>query len=106
MDINKVFLLGHAGKDMEIRAIASGKTVATFSLATSNGKNKPPEWHNIETWDPPEWLHITKGDLVLVEGRIKTDTWEKEGVKKYKTKIVGIAQKLGGGKASEDDVPF
>ena len=97
--LNKVQLIGYMGKDPEVRFTQGGKAVANFSLATdesyknSDGeKIKKTEWHNLVIWGPSvenfvqKYLH--KGDLIYVEGKLQTRSWEdKEGNKKYTTEI-------------------
>jgi single-strand DNA-binding protein len=96
--LNKVQLIGRMGKDPEIRYTAGGQAVANFSIATDESyKNKDGEkvkqtsWHNLVIWGPSvenfvqPYLH--KGDLVYVEGKLQTRSWEKDGEKKYTTEI-------------------
>lgn len=95
--VNKVILLGNCGKDPEIRYLPSGKAVANFSIATSEKyKDKSgntvenTEWHNCEAWEKTAEIvekFLKKGNKVYVEGKIKTDSWEDNGVKKYAVKI-------------------
>lgn len=96
--INKVILVGHLGKDPEVRHLDSGVSVATFPLATSETYNKDnkrieqTEWHNIVMWRgladiAAKYLH--KGKLVYIEGKLRTRHFEdKEKVKKYITEVV------------------
>jgi len=105
--INKVILVGHLGRDPEVRYTPSGDAVADVSLATTeyykdkNGeRNEKTEWHNLVMWRTQaefakEWLK--KGQLVYVEGRLQTRQWEdKEGQKRSKTDIqVGQITTLG-----------
>ena len=96
--INKAILVGHLGKDPEIRALESGTKVASFPLATSETyRNKEgqrieqTEWHNIVAWRGLAEIsekYLKKGNMVYIEGRIKTRNYEKDGVKKYITEIV------------------
>jgi single-strand DNA-binding protein len=96
--VNRVILVGHLGRDPEVRYTPSGDAVADVSLATTETyKNKEgerqdrTEWHNLVLWRAQaefakEWLK--KGQLVYVEGRIQTRSWEnKEGQKRNKTEI-------------------
>lgn len=95
--INKVILVGHLGKDPEVKHFDNGGAVAKFSLATtetykdrSGNRVDQTEWHNIEVWGEQakiaeQWLR--KGKLIYIEGSIRTDSWEDNGVKKYATKI-------------------
>ena len=95
--INKVILVGHLGKDPEVRTLDSGAKVARFSLATTesfkdkNGERKDQtEWHNIVCWrnlaDIAE-QYLNKGKQIYVEGRIRNRSWEDNGIKKYATEI-------------------
>jgi len=95
--INKVILIGHLGRDPEVRTIESGAKVARFSLATTetfkdkNGERKDQtEWHNIICWrglaDIAE-AYLKKGGLIYVEGRLRSRSWEDNGIKKYTTEI-------------------
>jgi single-strand DNA-binding protein len=96
--INKVILVGHLGRDPEVRYTPNGDAVAEVSLATTetfknrDGKKEDrTEWHNLIIWRgqaefAKEWLK--KGQLVYVEGRLQTRQWEdKEGQKRSKTEI-------------------
>lgn len=91
--VNKVQLLGNLGNDPEIRTTPAGKTVASFSLATQTGygDNAKTEWHSITAWEKTAdavGKFLKKGSKVFVEGRISYETSEKDGVKRYFTKIV------------------
>src|SRR6201991_3668749 len=96
--INKVILVGHLGKDSEIRYLEGGVAVATFPLATSETFNKDgrkveqTEWHNIVMWRGLADVaakYLQKGKLVYIEGKLRTRSFEdKEGVKKYTTEVV------------------
>ncbi|MCX6137984.1 MAG: single-stranded DNA-binding protein [Ignavibacteriales bacterium] len=96
--LNKVQLIGHLGKDPELKYTPSGVAVATFSIATNESwkdqegnVQERTEWHNIVAWRKlaeicGEWLK--KGRRIYLEGRIQTRSYEKDGVKKYITEIV------------------
>jgi single-strand DNA-binding protein len=95
--VNKVILVGHLGKDPEIRTFESGQKKASFSLATTeaykdkNGNRvEQTEWHNIVCWrnlaDIAE-QYLNKGKLIFVEGRLRTRSWEENGTKRYITEI-------------------
>lgn len=96
--INKVILVGHLGKDPEVRHLDGGVTVASFPLATSESYNKDgkkieqTEWHNIVMWRGLADIaskYLQKGKLVYIEGKLRTRSFEdKEGHKKYTTEIV------------------
>jgi single-strand DNA-binding protein len=96
--INKVILVGHLGKDPEVRHLEGGVTVASFPLATSETFNKDgkrveqTEWHNVVLWRGLAEVaskYLQKGKLVYIEGKLRTRSFEdKEKVKKYVTEIV------------------
>ena len=96
--INKVILVGHLGKDPEVRYLDGGVSVASFPLATSETFNKDgkkveqTEWHNIVLWRSLADVaakFLQKGNLVYIEGKLRTRSFEdKEGVKKYTTEVV------------------
>lgn len=97
--MNRVILLGRLGKDPDVKALPSGHTVAHLSLATDEpGKKaadgtreKKTEWHNLTAWGRTAELagqYLGKGSQVLVEGRLQTRSYEKDGVKHYATEVV------------------
>jgi single-strand DNA-binding protein len=96
--INKVILVGHLGKDPEVRHLDGGVAVASFPLATSETFNKDgrkveqTEWHNIVMWRGLADVaakFLQKGKLVYIEGKLRTRSFEdKEGIKKYTTEVV------------------
>jgi single-strand DNA-binding protein len=106
--LNKVMLIGNLGKDPETRTLQSGMTVTTITVATNesytdrNGnKVDQTEWHNVELWDNLSKIasqYLRKGSPVFIEGKIKTDSWEDNGVKKYSTKIRALGLQLLGAK--------
>ena len=89
--MNKVILIGRLGKDPEQR-IVNEKIMVSFSLATTEKwkTGERTEWHNMACWDGPAKFikdYCVKGDLVAVEGDIRYETYDKDGEKKYITKI-------------------
>ena len=119
--VNKVILLGNAGKDPDIRHLEGGVTVASFPLATtesfrdksSGEKREQTEWHNIVMWrslaESVEKSELKKGDRVYLEGKIRTRQWQdKESNKRFTVEIVAdtftiINRKRD--KAGEDGTP-
>ena len=103
--MNRVTLIGRLGQDPEVRYTESGKAVANFSLATSEGRsdNQRTEWHRIVCWEKTAELvgqYLNKGRQVCVEGRIQTRKWtDKEGTEKYTTEIVAYSVEFLGSKA-------
>ena len=93
-----MILVGHLGKDPEMRYLEGGVSVTSFPLATSETYTKDgqkveqTEWHNIVMWRglaDVAGKFLQKGKLVYIEGKLRTRSFEdKEGVKKYTTEIV------------------
>jgi single-strand DNA-binding protein len=109
---NRVVLLGNVTRDPELRYVPSGMAVTDLGLAVNDRrKNANGEWVEETTFvDITLWgrtaevacEYLSKGSPVFIEGRLKLDTWEKEGKKNSKLKVVGeklqlIGQKGGGG---------
>ena len=97
--LNRVQLIGNLGKDPESKFTPTGKNVAHFSIAISQrwktgGETKEyTEWVNIEAWGRLGEVcqeYLKKGNLVYIEGRLKTDKYEHEGETKYYTKVVAL----------------
>lgn len=96
--INKVILLGHVGKDPEVKHLDNDRVVAKFTLATSESyKSKTgekvtnTEWHNIVCWRSLAEIagrYVKKGTTLYVEGKIRSRSYDdKDGNKKYFTEI-------------------
>jgi single-strand DNA-binding protein len=97
--INKVTLIGHLGKDPEIRHFENGGSVARLTVATSDSyKDKDgnwqnqTEWHNVTAWralaESAE-KYLKKGNLVFVEGKLSTRKYtDSNGVEKYATEVI------------------
>lgn len=106
--LNQAILIGHVGKDPDVRTLDGGIKVATFSLATSTGGYKKqdgtdvPErtqWHNIVCWRGLADLcekFVRKGDRLTILGTIGYREYEKDGVKRYATDIVAYDLLLSG----------
>ena len=106
MSLNKVLLIGNAGRDPEIRHLESGTMNATFSLATteryrdrSTGEMKEQtEWHNIVCWRNLAEIaekYVKKGTQLFIEGRIRTRSYnDKDGNTKYMTEILADNMQL------------
>lgn len=107
-------MVGRLGKDPEVRHLESGATVANFSIATSEtykdkntGERKElTEWHNIVLWrglaDIAE-KYLKKGDMVYIEGKLKTRSWDKDGITRYTTEVVGDNMTMMGGAPSSSN---
>jgi len=111
--VNKVILVGRLGKDPEVRHLESGASVANFPIATSEsykdrntGERKEiTEWHNIVLWRGLAEVaekYLKKGDMVYIEGKLRTRSWEKDGITRYTTEVVGDSMTMLGTKGSGD----
>ena len=90
--LNKVMIIGHLGRDPEMRYTPSGRPVTTFAVATSRSwssmdgeRHQETEWFNVVAWGNLAEIckqYLTKGQQVYIEGRLQTRKWEdKEGNK-------------------------
>lgn len=106
MNLNKVVIVGRTTDKPESKMLQSGQEVCSFSMATSrvwndkNGaKQENTEFHRVVVWGKmaatvAQW--VEKGQLILVEGRLQTRTWEgKDGKKNYTTEIVAESVQFG-----------
>ena len=97
--INKVILIGHLGKDPEVRYLEGGTAVAKFPLATSETytakdgrKIEQTEWHNVVMWRGLADIagkYLQKGKQVYIEGKLRSRSYDdKEGNKRYITEVI------------------
>jgi single-strand DNA-binding protein len=115
--VNKVILVGNLGRDPEVRYMPNGEAVCNFSIATTENwkdksgvKQEKTEWHNVVMYRKLAEIageYLKKGRPVYVEGRLQTRKWEKDGVTRYSTEIIGdnmqmLGSKSDGGGASYD----
>lgn len=123
MNLNKVFILGNLTRDPERRSLPSGQPVVSFGLATNRfftnndgEKEKRTEFHNVTAFRnlaKTADQYLQKGSLALIEGRLRTNTWEdKNGNKRSRTEIIALNIQLGpkgAGKgktqSGDDDIP-
>ena len=106
MNLNKAFVLGNVTRDPESRAMPNGQQVVNFGIATNRFytdqagvKKQDVEFHNIVAFGKLADTiarYVTKGSLIMIEGRIKTRNWmNTAGVKQYKTEIIAENLQLG-----------
>ena len=104
---NRVILVGNLTRDPEIRYIPSGTAVSEIGLAVNDRVKKNNEWVDEATFvDVTLWgrdaevvnEYLTKGSQILIEGRLKLDTWEKDGQKRSKLKVVCEKMRMLGGR--------
>ncbi len=112
--INKAMLLGHVGKDPEIRSTAGGTLVATFSLATADRQkdgqgnwSDRTEWHNLVAFNRTAEVirdYVKKGTQLFIEGRIQTRSWDDKatGEKQFRTEVLVNDLTLLGGKSNQE----
>ena len=96
--VNKAIIIGSVGKDPEVRATASGDCIVNLSVATSESwkdkqgnKQESTEWHRVSAFGKLAEIirdYVVKGSKVYIEGKIKTRSYDKDGVKVYVTEIV------------------
>ena len=123
---NKCIFIGRLGRDPELKYTPDGMAVCNFSLATSdrykdkNGEKKEvTDWHNITAYNRRAEIcaeYLKKGSQVYIEGKLKTQSWEKDGQRHYKTFVVledlemlgskKDSQTEGAGSPGPEDVPF
>lgn len=119
--LNKVMVIGHLGRDPEMRYTPSGRPVTTFTLAVSRSWNSADgerhtetEWFNIVAWGNLAEIckqYLVKGQQVYVEGRLQTRRWDdKEGQKHINVEIVAsemmmLGERRESGQGTEDQPP-
>lgn len=97
---------GRLTRDPEMKSLPSGSVVTSFSLATSSSRKgkdggeriEETEYHNITVFGKQaesSAQYLKKGQVAFVEGRLKTRSWEKDGVKQYKTEIIADRVQFG-----------
>jgi single-strand DNA-binding protein len=107
--MNKVLLTGRLTRDPELRALASGKSVTTFNVASheyAGGGKEKSEFHTIVTWDKLAEVcgqYLGKGQQVAIEGRIQTRSWDDDaGKRHWKTEIVANHVEMLSGRKKKD----
>jgi single-strand DNA-binding protein len=105
MYINKAMIYGNLTRDPELKALPSGMQVCSFSVATNRTYNdrdgkrqESTDYHNVVSFGKQGEViakYLTKGSGIYVEGRIQTRSWDKDGVKQYRTEIVADRFEFG-----------
>lgn len=112
MDLNKAIVCGRLTRDPEGKVLESGTPIASFSIAsnrryTKDGQQQEEvEYHNVVVFGKQGEAcaaHLRQGNTALVEGRLKTRSWEHEGVKHYRTEIIADRVIFGPKSVSADD---
>ena len=107
--MNRVVLTGRLTRDPEMRSLASGKTVTTFTVASNEflgGGTEKAEYHAVVTWDRLAEIagrYLGKGQQVAIEGRLQTRSWDDEkGARHWKTEIVASHVEMLSGRRKKD----
>lgn len=114
--VNKVIVMGNLGRDPETRYTQDGRPITNFSVATtekwkdkaSGEQREATEWHNVVCFARLAEIaseYLRKGSQVYIEGKLKTNSWEQDGVKKYKTEIHCRDLQMIGGRNSQPAAP-
>lgn len=117
MNLNKIFIVGRLTRDPEQRTMPNGRAVSNFGMATnrvwtdkeSGEKQEQTEFHNIVAFGKLAEIcnqYLNKGQLVLIEGRIQTRSWEDQGGnRRSRTEIIAESMQMGpkaGGRAAPE----
>lgn len=124
---NRTIILGNLTRDVELRHISSGTAVADIGLAVNDRKKVGDKWEDetsfidVTLWGRTAEIaaeYLSKGSPVLIEGRLKQEKWEQDGVRRSKVKVVADKMQLIGGKSesekgaktqeaeTSEDIPF
>lgn len=108
--VNKVIIVGTLGADPETRYTPGGTAIASIRIATNEswkdkqtGEQKErTEWHRVEFFGRLAEIageYLKKGSQVYIEGKLRTDEYEKDGVKRWSTKIIADEMQMLGAKS-------
>lgn len=95
--INQVLLMGNLTRDPEVKSTPSGQSVGEFSLALNRSfKDGTGEWKeatdyvDVVVWGKlaEQMNQLTKGNRVLISGRLQSRSWEQDGVKRNKVEVL------------------
>ena len=105
MYLNKAMIYGNLTRDPEMKSLPSGTPVTSFSVATNRvytdrdgKKQEQVDYHNVTIFDKQAETiakYLKKGSGVFIEGRLQTRSWEKDGVKQYRTEIIADRFQFG-----------
>ena len=105
MNINKAMIYGNLTRDPEVRALPSGGSVCSFSIATNRvykkadgSKAEEVSYHNVVVFGrqaETSAQYLKKGSSAYIEGRLQTRSWDKDGQKQYRTEIVAETVQFG-----------
>lgn len=110
--LNQVTLMGNLTRDIEVKYLQSGTAVCDLGLAINERVKKGDEWVDATTFVDVTFFgrtaevageYLSKGSPILVCGKLRLETWEKEGQKRSKLKVIGDSMQMLGGKRGEHD---
>ena len=116
--VNKAIIVGHLGRDPEVRYSASGAAVTNVSVATTDSwkdkqtgeNNEKTEWHRVVFFGRLAEIageYLKKGSQVYIEGRLQTRKWQDQsGQDRYTTEIVANDMQMLGGRGSMSNDGF
>ncbi|MBC8331784.1 MAG: single-stranded DNA-binding protein [Anaerolineae bacterium] len=113
--LNKVMIIGHLGRDPEMRYTPSGRPVTTFSVATNRSwstadgeRRTDTEWFNVVAWNKLAEIcnqYLTKGQQVYIEGRLQTRRWEdSNGTRHTSVEVVANEMTILGDRRGSDEI--
>lgn len=113
-DLNRAMIIGRLGRDPEIRYTPDGRAVANFSLATtdkwrdkqSGEMRERTEWHRVVAFGRLGEIcgeYLSRGKQIFIEGRLRTRSWEKDGVTRYTTEIEATNMQMLGNRGDSMD---
>jgi single-strand DNA-binding protein len=113
--LNKVMIIGHLGRDPEMRYTPSGRPVTTFSVATNRSwttsdgeKRTDTEWFNVVAWNKLAEIcnqYLVKGQQVYIEGRLQTRRWEdSNGTRHTSVEVVANEMIMLGDRRADDEI--
>lgn len=123
-DLNQTIIIGRLGKDPELKTLPSGDmSVTTFSVACGwkTKQKEGTEWFNVTAFGKTAEVcaqYLTKGSKVFIQGTLRTDKYQKDGVEKSYTKLIADKVQFLDGKQEgtkpepavehnvTDDIPF
>ena len=104
INLNNIQILGNVTKKPELKALPSGVKITKFNVATNRKwnqdgeKKEEVEFHSIVSFGKLAEIiaqYVEKGQLIYIQGRLKTSNWDKDGVKHYKTEIIAENMQMG-----------
>lgn len=104
MNLNQVNIIGRVTKKPLIKALPSGTKIVNFGVATNRtwtqdgAKKEEVEFINVVAFSKLAEIidkYVEKGQLIYIQGRLKTSNWEKDGAKHYKTEVIAESMQMG-----------